>query len=64
MPSSLGAAQRTKRCVVPATPPPNIRDRGSGRADRLGRSRVVPDLDLILPSNAVGLDDDITTLPR
>jgi len=47
-------------CVVHGTPTTWQRphDLGSGRADRLGRvARRRPDLDLVLPHNAAGLDD-------
>ncbi len=61
MPSSVGAAHRTQTCVVHGDPNPgNIRM----TADRVAmidwdESHVdVPDLDLVLPHNAAGLDDD------
>src|SRR5438552_13378837 len=61
MPSSVGAAHRTsdmRRPRQPQQPWQRPHDRGSGRADRLGRVAVdVPDLDLVLPHNAAGLDD-------
>ena len=61
MPSSVGAAHRPQTCVVHGDPNPgNIRM----TADRVAmidwdESHVdVPDLDLVLPHNAAGLDDD------
>src|SRR6266568_7560591 len=61
MPGSVGAAQRTRAVRRPRRPQPgqHPHDRGSGRDDRLGRvARRRPDLDLVLPHNAAGLDDD------
>ena len=61
MPGSVGAACRTSDLRRPRRPQPvqHPHDRRSGRADRLGRAHVdVPDLDLVLPHNAAGLDDE------
>ena len=62
MPSSVGAAHRRQTCVVHGNPnnPGNVRV----TAKRVAlidwdESHVdVPDLDLALPHNAAGLDDD------
>ena len=61
MPSSVGAAHQTSDMRRPQRsqqPWQRPHDRESGRADRLGRVAVdAPDLDLVLPHNAAGLDD-------
>ena len=62
MPSSVGAAHRSHDVRRPRRPQPgqHPHDRGSRRDDRLGRVSGwdVSDLDLALPHNAAGLDDD------